>query len=190
MKLDRGILELAEPLVRLRWLDGSLVANDAPAHLWALRDETLLALTLRPALRSPAERRLLEEQLGGAEALRPARRRAMLRLSGVCPGLAGPALEVLRQALRSGETAAAAEALGDALFARAGTDDAVTLLDAVLDEVRAAALSDAQLRAALVPLALGRGRGQVAALAARLWPGAPAPTVDALLHSPAQGAED
>ncbi|MFM2247137.1 MAG: hypothetical protein RL071_3211, partial [Pseudomonadota bacterium] len=33
-------------------------------------------------------------------------------------------------------------------------------------------------------------RGQVAALAARLWPGAPAPTVDALLHSPAQGAED
>lgn len=190
MKLDRGILELAEPLVRLRWLDGSLDANDAPAHLWALRDETLLALTLRPALRSPAERRLLEEQLGGAQALRPARRRALLRLSGVCPGLAGPALEVLRQALRSGETTAAAEALGDALFARAGTDDAVTLLDAVLDEVRAAALSDAQLRAALVPLALGRGRGQVAALAARLWPGAPAPTVDALLHSPAQGAED
>jgi hypothetical protein len=65
----------------------------------------------------------------------------------------------------------------------------VDALDAVLDAVRAAALPDALLRSALLPLALGRGRAQVPALAARLWPDSP-PSVGALLAAAGLRPED
>lgn len=181
LQLDPLGLDQAGDAARMRWLDAALSEDDAPAHLWGLRDQTLLAFALRPPLRTEAERRLLAERLGAEPPERPERRRALLRFSGVCPSLAPAALTLLRGALTTAPADAAAEALGDVLYAHAGTPAVIDLLDTVLPEVHQAALPDEALIDAMMPLSLGRGRAEVPALCARLWPEGRPELVAALL---------